>query len=557
MLVAGSPLLNFTTDKYIPEPYVPPNSVISTHRQPRFGRTNDFSTVLDGNSDEVQEYVVGIVLGAMIILIVAICWFFAIVCLKIVGQSRVGFLAGRLVRPAAIQSQDNEGKGGVEVVMAGDQTPDGENDVNEAVPVNGASNAADSKTEKKFVRTVWAVRGVFVLSGMCVIISGGLFYGKGVVSFKNSLDEVQAAANKAIDLTENVLQAGEDVEKDLEPSREVAASNEDKQICRLDSDLSSQIRNAYDALSSNVDEMKNMLDGSLEDFGHDLRSLVNLTEDVNESLDQADIFFYILIAISVIIIGIIVAMLVGAFFAWKGVFNCFTKCIQYTVIWPLFIFFLVLSWIFATLFLVVSMGGADFCFSPDQHVQALLNKNSGDFDGLIFGFIIYYVSGCTILPRGEEEIVAILSQLKLVLGFAHTLSELLGELPVEQIGIICGLSIYEASALKSLTDLAHDTTHALNRGVVGLKDVLSCGTFNPIYTTFVHKAFCVEGVSGLKYIFSTTLVISIFSMVMLMFRAALYPIKESAAQSVSESDNAMEVVEYNEESENDDKPVVY
>ena len=73
-----------------------------------------------------------------------------------------------------------------------------------------------------------------------------------------------------------------------------------------------------------------------------------------------------------------------------------------------------------------------------------------------------------------------------------------------------------------------------------------------------HKtAFCVEGVSGLTYIFSTTLVISIFSMIMIMFRAALYSVKEPAAV-VAE----MEVVKYDEnapgvESADDDAPVIY
>jgi len=82
--------------------------------------------------------------------------------------------------------------------------------------------------------------------------------------------------------------------------------------------------------------------------------------------------------------------------------------------------------------------------------------------------------------------------------------------------------------------------------MVGLRDVLSCETFNPIYTTFVHKAFCTQGVSGLTYIFSTTIVMAIFSMVMIMFRAALYPIKEPSVKALPESGDAVEVVKYNE-----------
>lgn len=65
---------------------------------------------------------------------------------------------------------------------------------------------------------------------------------------------------------------------------------------------------------------------------------------------------------------------------------------QYAILWPLFIFFLVLSWIFATVFLVASLAGADFCFSPDKYVEDVLNSMEDQFDGIIFGFIVYYVS---------------------------------------------------------------------------------------------------------------------------------------------------------------------
>eukprot|EP00579_Thalassiosira_antarctica_P000100 CAMPEP_0201866550 /NCGR_PEP_ID=MMETSP0902-20130614/1093_1 /ASSEMBLY_ACC=CAM_ASM_000551 /TAXON_ID=420261 /ORGANISM="Thalassiosira antarctica, Strain CCMP982" /LENGTH=360 /DNA_ID=CAMNT_0048391539 /DNA_START=116 /DNA_END=1198 /DNA_ORIENTATION=+ len=344
-------LLNYTGSNYVPKPYTVPSAISQTHNQPRYGFTNNFKALISGNNDEATDYVLGIIIGAMIILGVAILWFLAIVVLKILGQKKVGFLAGLFVRPSqSLQgTEGNEEKGGVEVVMERDQPSNGDNDdvISQAVPVNGTNNTVDDNHEKKFTRTVWAVRGIFVLSGMFVIISGGIFYGKGVVSFKNSIDEVrlgidlvQTAALKTIILAENVLQAESDIEQEMEPTREAVQSN--GQICGLDSDLSTQIRNVFEQFTTNVDQLRSMVDGSLESFSHDLRSLMALTEKIDSGLDSADIFLYILITISIIIIGLIFAMLVCVFFAWKGVSNCFTKYIQYAIIWPLFIFFLVL-----------------------------------------------------------------------------------------------------------------------------------------------------------------------------------------------------------------------
>ena len=56
--------------------------------------------------------------------------------------------------------------------------------------------------------------------------------------------------------------------------------------------------------------------------------------------------------------------------------------------------------------------------------------------------------------------------------------------------------------------------------------------------TLVHNAFCVEGVSGLGFIFSTTLAMAVFSMTMITFRAALHPVRsgEEAAAAADGGD---------------------
>mmetsp|Transcript_10148 Transcript_10148/g.21980 ORF Transcript_10148/g.21980 Transcript_10148/m.21980 type:complete len:571 (+) Transcript_10148:153-1865(+) len=537
-----SPLINFTDSGYIPDTYTPPAAISSTHNQPRFGYTNDLGALIEDGNDQQKEYVLGIIIGAIIIFCVALLWFLVIVILKILGQKKVGFFGGRFVRPG-IQPEGgdgNEEKGGVEVVMAPGGR-DQDHEISEAVPADSTyDNAVDDKTEKRFATTVWTVRVLFVLSGIFVIISGGLFYGKGVVSFKNSIDEVrngidlvQSAAYKSIKLTDDVIQSQSNLEQEMEPTEEVVAD----QICGLDEEKTEQLRSLYDAFVTKFDQLSAAIDGSLMDFNHDLRSLVALTEEIDSGLDAADAFFYVLIALSIIIIGLIVAMLVGVFFAWKDISNCFTKCIQYAIIWPLFVFFLILSWIFALLFLIFSLAGADFCVSPDQHVENLLTRNEDMFDGVIFGFVTYYVTGCKVAPQGAQQVKEIAGDARELLVYGHALTELLGQLPIDNIATICGLGTQEVEALSALIAILHDTSHALNRGVVGLREVLACETFNPIYTTFVHQAFCVQGVSGLTYIFSTTLVISIFSMVMIMLRAALYPIKEPNAKPASRSEN--------------------
>jgi hypothetical protein len=149
--------------------------------------------------------------------------------------------------------------------------------------------------------------------------------------------------------------------------------------------------------------------------------------------------------------------------------------------------------------------------------------------------------GCTLLPPGEDDFKQMAILLENVLSYSHELFTLLADLSVDTIAQICGLSTEDATTLKALAVFLHQIAHFLNRVFTGLRDLLRCENFNSIYTTFVHQAFCVEGVSGLAYIFIASLIVATFSMVMIMLRAALYPIKEATA-SESRGGEVIEVV---------------
>jgi hypothetical protein len=126
-----------------------------------------------------------IVGGCIIILLIAIIWFFVIVCLKVSGQQKVGFLAGTFIKTTK-SLQSSEGKrDGANVEMENENV-----DEHESMALT--NSAEEEKIEKKFNAKVMLARIVFVISGILVIVSGGLFYGKGVASFKSSLNDVRS-----------------------------------------------------------------------------------------------------------------------------------------------------------------------------------------------------------------------------------------------------------------------------------------------------------------------------------------------------------------------------
>ena len=104
-----------------------------------------------------------------------------IAILKIAGKSKVGFFAGRLIRPPAAGID-----AGVEVVIESQAGATSNTDQNDRV-------------QKSFNRRVLFVRLVFVLCGILTIIASILFYTKGVAAFKDSID----AMTQGIGVSEN------------------------------------------------------------------------------------------------------------------------------------------------------------------------------------------------------------------------------------------------------------------------------------------------------------------------------------------------------------------
>ena len=104
---------------------------------------------------------------------IAVLWFFVIAVLKIVGSKKVGFFAGRLIRPTS----SDHAEAGVEVVME-----------NDPGPIHYTSH--DDHVQKSFDRRVIFVRMIFVACAILTIIASILFYTKGVAAFKNSIDSM-------------------------------------------------------------------------------------------------------------------------------------------------------------------------------------------------------------------------------------------------------------------------------------------------------------------------------------------------------------------------------
>jgi hypothetical protein len=80
----------------------------------------------------------------------------------------------------------------------------------------------------------------------------------------------------------------------------------------------------------------------------------------------------------------------------------------------------------------------------------------------------------------------IVESAKSVNTYAHQFAEMVGNINPATIATICGVDATQAVAIKQISTFLHNISHLINRSMIGLLDLLSCKSFNSIYTTFVY-----------------------------------------------------------------------
>jgi hypothetical protein len=160
-----TPWTNYNaSDDYIDtvQDYEPNDQIETQHDLSRFGRTNDIAALYNEENKEIQrDYIEGIVIGALLVLAVAIVWFIGIVILNCLGEKRVGFFAGSFTHPS-VNKRHEDGQG-VEVVTDKEKVQD-------------TTPAVDPVVVTRFNMRVGMVRVLFVCCGLAVIVSGKRSY---------------------------------------------------------------------------------------------------------------------------------------------------------------------------------------------------------------------------------------------------------------------------------------------------------------------------------------------------------------------------------------------
>ena len=409
-----APLPEFPDESaFQPDLFVPTSVIRRLHAWPRYGLPSSTSALASGNSEQQKDYVVGIIIGSLIILGVAILWALVLLILKCCGR-RVGCASGRPHAPKPPLRQTTNRQEGFEVTESTNKIQF----VEEALEGAGPSKFVFDENEqyqsdlekyernlKKHNRSMLLTRIAFMLAGLTAIIASTLFFAKGAEELVQSLNTVQLSLDladinldKAINVSDTFVEAQERVNEE-----KLIFADESNQFCDLNATDSPAVAEIQAAINDLATASKALTTGFIDsavNLAEDLRAARELTYEVNTSLDKVKPFFYIAVAFSAVLDVIILSLMLSVALQWAGKkprgCQCLLRCVRNVFIIPILFIFMFLAWLFCSVFVIAAVAGADFCMRPDEYVLSFLEKYEERFTSgsMVLSFLKYYVSAC-------------------------------------------------------------------------------------------------------------------------------------------------------------------
>lgn len=503
-----------TDSNYNAPEYEPVTSVENMRNAPRFGHSSDFYKLFSYDSDEQVDYANGLIFITCLLFSFFLFWSILILVFKCMGPYQVGFLSGyHFIQP----------------------------------------DPATDLTMKKPYRRPRRVRITFVCCAIVVLVFSGLMATKGFKNLQDtskSLDTATTDVQQLLDESDTIAHTLFDIGDSSIAIRDKVVAELGK-FCPKHDNIEKDTGIDFDEIAketiSRLEGLQNFIETDVADLIKDLDRIRDVTDDVEEANNKADVEEW---QVTLLVIPLAVTatiLLVGTLVAWMGMSFDWFQCAQTWFVLPLFVIWITFCWICCSFFGFLGVANSDFCSggeysgkqeSPDGTFLHILKVQEFDFDKLLYKALRFYVARCTsafpfqFIEEYED---------KLIEGLNKT-SELLDsfeQVSIPRLNVLCGKDF--APVYETLQKM-HQNLQVLDGSADLTLSLLSCKRINPIYVNTFHEAACTYSVTGVTWIFSSLLVISVAGMLMITFRASWLDAEYSQpnCDDVNESDTRID-----------------
>lgn len=393
-LLALNPLTNtsvFSASVYILWLQQPPAA--SRMAGVRFGNTRDVIVLWSGESDEISEYVRGLLFIAVVTFVIFATWGFLLCIFMCLGKGRVGALSGRPFE---------------RVVPVEERTKRKEDDPDTA----GKKRRDLYKSGDAWNSTATRSRLVFLFSGLVVITFSILLVTRGLTELQTTVDTVH---DSSVVVQKITAEGREIIGTGLRSLQSRAASVRRALLNELNRDLfcpgdptlensgiGQDVREQVDYAMNMLEELENFQDGRLADFEESLLSVQDAANSVEQTSDETDLLGWksmILLIPYTIICALLMAGTVMAFFDVS--FTGLSCMIDYLLL-PIFIIMTAGACVLASLTALAAGVNSDFCLpggdenaSPDENVVGIMFAEGYVEEDFELQMVRYFAEQCS------------------------------------------------------------------------------------------------------------------------------------------------------------------
>jgi hypothetical protein len=460
---------------------------------PRFGHGSDFTILFTSNPNEQVDYAAGLIALFVFLLLFFVFWMILILTLKVMGSANSGFLSGQ--------------------------------------PFMVPNKADDNSRIRK---RPGIVRLIFLVATGFVMLSSYLFVGMGLTNVNNAT----MSMSESLQEVKGMLEEVEGIARNLEEVGNTSIDIRDAAISELDS-ICPANPNIGDLVGFDIMAIANDAKDDLTMLADFIKEgLVTLDETlilVRDSTDNASSFMHNvnfwgwqmkLVAAGLFMLPAFFGVGVGLVMLNRDV-KPYQMTLSYILL-PLFIMTIIACCVVCCLILPFAAtvadacsGGGDIRGGPDDSVLTIYRNLRGDDTGLIFQFVAFYTQQCNpkyypfdFLSTYLSDLDTALVSTKLAVDAVKSNRDLLEEQ--------CGRSFDSILAIMKDMDA---NLNLLEEQVVRSLDLVKCEDINRLYVDTFHEAGCTYSVDALGWVFASSLLISVCGLMMIMLRAAYYPVK--------------------------------
>jgi hypothetical protein len=493
-------LVGNDTDLYR-EVYSPAKAVSSFHTLPRFSHSGDFSLLFSESPEDAADYSKGLLFVACLTISFFTVWGLLLLLFKCLGKKRLGVFSGH--------PYQQEG---------------------------GFATAG---------------RVTFLISYMLVFIFSILLVTKGVSQVQATSDTVDATNQDIIKIHDEFVGIStnlKDVAQKATPVRDELVKFLKDDICPLtpDSATEAQVRSLGSSTLKAMVELDNFIANDLKDVDEALSEVRGATEDVDKAAQAAQ--FTGAGSAAILIPYLIVPSFLGVALI-MGWCNIYSEGYYFFITWfilPIFLLMIILAYVAAGFVVLTAEGNADFCSggsedTPEASIDAILAQYNQTPDKLFYNVVTFYANQCTT-SNPWAFLQNYYAQLTTAKASLDIFSEAIVTATTEQLSQECGADY--SPILQLINQLRTHTSILLDSSIRSM-ELMGCKSIVPLYTTVVYEGTCNTSITAASWIFASFFVIAFFSMVMVMFRGAYYPIYFDSGKILEygTSDDEGEIVE--------------